>query len=63
MAHVGDLLAELLVQHKVTHVFGQPGGQTAALYGGITAASRPSATCWSATNAAPITPAPTAATS
>lgn len=35
MAHVGDLLAELLVQHEVTHVFGQPGGQTAALYDGI----------------------------
>ena len=35
MAHVGDLLAELLVRYGVTHVFGQPGGQTAALYDGI----------------------------
>jgi thiamine pyrophosphate-dependent acetolactate synthase large subunit-like protein len=35
MAHVGDLLAKLLVQHELTQVFGQPGGQTAALYDGI----------------------------
>src|SRR5437879_246302 len=35
MGHVGDLLAELLVRYGVTHVFGQPGGQTAALYDGI----------------------------
>lgn len=35
MAHVGDLLAELLKRYGVTHVFGQPGGQTAALYDGI----------------------------
>jgi acetolactate synthase-1/2/3 large subunit len=35
MAHVGDLLAELLARYGVTDVFGQPGGQTAALYDGI----------------------------
>jgi acetolactate synthase I/II/III large subunit len=35
MSHGGDLLAELLVGYGVTHVFGQPGGQTAALYDGI----------------------------
>src|SRR6202163_3988840 len=35
MAHAGDLLAELLTRYGVTHVFGQPGGQTAALYDGI----------------------------
>lgn len=35
MAHAGDLLAELLMRYGVTHVFGQPGGQTAALYDGI----------------------------
>jgi acetolactate synthase-1/2/3 large subunit len=35
MPHVGDLLAELLARYGVTHVFGQPGGQTAALYDGI----------------------------
>lgn len=35
MSHAGDLLAELLVRYGVTHVFGQPGGQTAALYDGI----------------------------
>jgi len=35
MAHMGDLLAELLMRYGVTHVFGQPGGQTAALYDGI----------------------------
>ncbi|TMC73826.1 MAG: thiamine pyrophosphate-binding protein [Chloroflexi bacterium] len=35
MAHAGDLLAELLSRYQVTHVFGQPGGQTVALYDGI----------------------------
>ncbi len=35
MAHGGDLVAELLMRYGVTHVFGQPGGQTAALYDGI----------------------------
>ena len=35
MSHVGDLLAELLTAYGVTHVFGQPGGQTAALYDGL----------------------------
>jgi acetolactate synthase-1/2/3 large subunit len=35
MPHAGDLLAGLLGAAGVTHVFGQPGGQTAALYDGI----------------------------
>ncbi|HZQ49891.1 MAG TPA: thiamine pyrophosphate-binding protein [Candidatus Dormibacteraeota bacterium] len=35
MPHAGDLVAELLANYEVTHVFGQPGGQTAALYDGI----------------------------
>jgi acetolactate synthase-1/2/3 large subunit len=35
MAHQGDLLAEMLARYGVTHVFGQPGGQTAALYDAI----------------------------
>src|SRR4030088_491271 len=35
MRHAGDLLAELLAGSGVTHVFGQPGGQTAALYDGL----------------------------
>jgi len=35
MAHAGELLAGLLAAAGVTHVFGQPGGQTAALYDGI----------------------------
>ena len=35
MSHAGDLLAEMLVGYGVTHVFGQPGGQTAALYDGL----------------------------
>jgi acetolactate synthase-1/2/3 large subunit len=35
MAHVGDLLAEMLTRYGVTNVFGQPGGQTAALYDGM----------------------------
>jgi acetolactate synthase I/II/III large subunit len=33
--HGGALLAELLVEHGVSHVFGVPGGQTLALYDGI----------------------------
>lgn len=35
MAHVGDLIAEMLARYGVERVFGQPGGQTAALYDGI----------------------------
>jgi acetolactate synthase I/II/III large subunit len=35
MGHVGDLLAEMLMRYGMTHVFGQPDGQTAALYDGI----------------------------
>ena len=35
MPHAGDLLAEMLVGYGVECVFGQPGGQTAALYDGI----------------------------
>ncbi len=35
MAHVGDLLAELLLRYRVEYVFGMPGGQTAALHDGI----------------------------
>ncbi|PDT82267.1 acetolactate synthase [Bradyrhizobium sp. Y36] len=35
MAHVGDLLAEMLQQLEVEFVFGMPGGQTAALHDGI----------------------------
>jgi acetolactate synthase-1/2/3 large subunit len=35
VTHAGDLLAELLVRYGVTHVFGQPGGQTVALYDGL----------------------------
>ena len=35
MAHVGDMIAELLARYEVEWVFGQPGGQTAALYDGI----------------------------
>jgi len=35
MPHMGDLVAEVLLRYGVTHVFGQPGGQTAALYDGI----------------------------
>jgi acetolactate synthase I/II/III large subunit len=35
MSHAGDLLAEMLVGYGATHVFGQPGGQTAALYDGL----------------------------
>jgi acetolactate synthase-1/2/3 large subunit len=33
--HGGALLAELLVEHGVRHVFGVPGGQTLALYDAI----------------------------
>jgi len=35
VTHAGDLLAELLIRYGTTHVFGVPGGQTAALYDGI----------------------------
>jgi len=35
MPHAGDMLAGLLAAAGVTHVFGQPGGQTAAFYDGI----------------------------
>ena len=34
-AHGGALLAALLAEHGVRHVFGVPGGQTLALYDGI----------------------------
>jgi len=34
-AHGGDLLTSLLIEHGVEHVFGLPGGQTLALYDGI----------------------------
>ena len=35
MAHVGDLIAEMLAQFGVEVVYGMPGGQTAALHDGI----------------------------
>ena len=35
MPHAGDLVAEMLVRYGIDCVFGQPGGQTAALYDGI----------------------------
>ena len=35
MAHVGDLVAEMLAQYGVEVVYGMPGGQTAALHDGI----------------------------
>lgn len=35
MAHVGDLIAEMLAQYGVEVVYGMPGGQTAALHDGI----------------------------
>ena len=35
MAHVGDMIAEMLARYGVERVFGQPGGQTASLYDGI----------------------------
>jgi acetolactate synthase I/II/III large subunit len=37
MMHAGNLLAGMLEAAGVSHVFGQPGGQTAALYDGIAA--------------------------
>jgi acetolactate synthase I/II/III large subunit len=37
--HGGGLLTRLLVQHGVQHVFGLPGGQTLALYDGISASA------------------------
>jgi hypothetical protein len=47
VTHAGDLLAEMLVGYGTTHVFGLPGGQTAALYAGPPESS----TFWSATSA------------
>ncbi|MDF2998413.1 MAG: acetolactate synthase [Xanthobacteraceae bacterium] len=35
MAHIGDLVAEMLLQYQVHTVFGMPGGQTTALHDGI----------------------------
>jgi acetolactate synthase-1/2/3 large subunit len=35
VAHVGDLLVELLRMHRVEVIFGLPGGQTAALYDAV----------------------------
>jgi acetolactate synthase-1/2/3 large subunit len=35
MTHVGHALAEMLASYGVQYVFGQPGGQTVALYDGI----------------------------
>jgi acetolactate synthase-1/2/3 large subunit len=35
MAHMGDLVAEMLAQYGVDLVFGMPGGQTTALHDGI----------------------------
>ncbi|MFB2551987.1 thiamine pyrophosphate-binding protein [Ensifer soli] len=35
MAHIGDLVAEMLAQYGVEYVFGMPGGQTTALHDGI----------------------------
>ena len=35
MAHIGDLIAEMLAQYKIEYVFGMPGGQTTALHDGI----------------------------
>lgn len=35
MAHIGDLVSEMLAQYGVEYVFGMPGGQTAALHDGI----------------------------
>lgn len=35
MAHMGDLVAEMLAQYGVDVVFGMPGGQTTALHDGI----------------------------
>lgn len=35
MAHIGDLVAEMLAQYGVELVFGMPGGQTTALHDGM----------------------------
>lgn len=35
MAHIGDLVSEMLAQYGVELVFGMPGGQTTALHDGI----------------------------
>ena len=35
MPHIGDFLAEMLMQYDVDYVFGMPGGQTTALHDGI----------------------------
>lgn len=35
MAHMGDLVAEMLARYGVERVFGMPGGQTTALHDGI----------------------------
>lgn len=35
MAHIGDLVSEMLAQYGVEYVFGMPGGQTTALHDGI----------------------------
>lgn len=35
MAHIGDLIAEMLVQYGVEYVYGMPGGQTTALHDGL----------------------------
>ncbi len=35
MAHIGDLVAEMLAQYGVEVVYGMPGGQTTALHDGI----------------------------
>ena len=35
MAHIGDLIAEMLAQYGVEYVYGMPGGQTTALHDGI----------------------------
>ena len=35
MAHIGDLVAEMLAQQGTELVFGMPGGQTTALHDGI----------------------------
>lgn len=35
MAHIGDMLAEMLAQYEAEYVFGMPGGQTTSLHDGI----------------------------
>lgn len=35
MAHIGDLIAEMLAQYGVEYVYGMPGGQTTALHDAI----------------------------